>query len=437
MLVPGLRVRLVAAPRGRGDLLNQEGKVVGLIPVARVPLQYNIRVNDEIVVVDANSVELIDYDEKISPPEMLTLNTMTYCSKHRLEICGSCGYHFRTTNLCSELVSDTRNFHDSFPTAQRLEEELKAMGAPIRKAPSKAASSANAIRTSTIPFHAAAKDAIVYLPRNCNPDELPVWHDDSEALIVLKRMFPGNYSGSQTLEEDKKLPLSRLRESIYMYGLRLTEAIRRQGKGPFCITMQDKAQSMALTLIHLPQDIREFHLPNESSGSGDWKCPLFVVQWGHGDVGGNILESFALIASVPHDALLGQITAEVDEILLLEAMLKANAKCLDPAFVQRQKERCDLLLHNSPSRLMNVSAIAPITPEAEKAYYAELKYCHKCGSTTSNRKLLTCSQCKTATYCSRECQRNAWKTHKRTCRSHSTDDGKRPSTDEDYYNQVD
>ncbi|KAJ7912521.1 hypothetical protein B0H13DRAFT_2007055 [Mycena leptocephala] len=47
----------------------------------------------------------------------------------------------------------------------------------------------------------------------------------------------------------------------------------------------------------------------------------------------------------------------------------------------------------------------------------EVKCCDKCGSSVSSLK--NCGRCRIARYCSAECQRNAWPSHKKTCQAFS------------------
>lgn len=52
--------------------------------------------------------------------------------------------------------------------------------------------------------------------------------------------------------------------------------------------------------------------------------------------------------------------------------------------------------------------------EAARANMESGRGCRGCGAT--NRPLLVCSKCKRAKYCSQECQKTAWKTHKKNCK---------------------
>ena len=57
-------------------------------------------------------------------------------------------------------------------------------------------------------------------------------------------------------------------------------------------------------------------------------------------------------------------------------------------------------------RSMALAAAKPLEPE---------KRCQKCGG-LGKPKLLVCGDCKGVSYCSTECQKADWKTHKGTCR---------------------
>ena len=50
------------------------------------------------------------------------------------------------------------------------------------------------------------------------------------------------------------------------------------------------------------------------------------------------------------------------------------------------------------------------------------KVCNKCG----NPGTLRCSKCKKVYYCSKECQKSDWKTHKLSCSTSQNDDKPTP-----------
>ncbi|KAK7689834.1 hypothetical protein QCA50_006473 [Cerrena zonata] len=50
---------------------------------------------------------------------------------------------------------------------------------------------------------------------------------------------------------------------------------------------------------------------------------------------------------------------------------------------------------------------------------AEMSKCYNCGVKGSVKTLQKCSKCKAAKYCSRECQKADWATHKPSCNNNS------------------
>ncbi|TFK87934.1 hypothetical protein K466DRAFT_599095 [Polyporus arcularius HHB13444] len=64
-------------------------------------------------------------------------------------------------------------------------------------------------------------------------------------------------------------------------------------------------------------------------------------------------------------------------------------------------------------------------PAGDIAFFLpdDLSRCHNCGDGQRTGKLKRCAGCNTAKYCSRECQREAWPSHKLGCRYKSTPDG--------------
>ncbi|KAF2167460.1 hypothetical protein M409DRAFT_54058 [Zasmidium cellare ATCC 36951] len=77
-------------------------------------------------------------------------------------------------------------------------------------------------------------------------------------------------------------------------------------------------------------------------------------------------------------------------------------------------------------RLFSMQNAAKATDPSEKAYWTALRApipspnkkeaCAKCGTKGSDtNKLLKCGACKAAEYCSKECQKEDWKDHKKYC----------------------
>jgi hypothetical protein len=65
--------------------------------------------------------------------------------------------------------------------------------------------------------------------------------------------------------------------------------------------------------------------------------------------------------------------------------------------------------HNAAQGKATVTASAPTTSSNDS------NTCDHCGKNGAAIKLLVCGRCKSASYCSKECQTTAWKTHKTVC----------------------
>lgn len=161
MLDPGIRVRLAEAPERRSDLLSREGVVVeGLFPVARVPLQYNVvlRGVEVVVVVDSNSMELLDYVTDDKPKRRSSIYEQ---GQHHVLLQASssrdlrkCALYFRNLNVSHEL-DDCSEYDDKWAVADQFDREICIMNAPMRKAPFKTSTIVQSFRTSKVSFQVA------------------------------------------------------------------------------------------------------------------------------------------------------------------------------------------------------------------------------------------------------------------------------------------
>ena len=68
--------------------------------------------------------------------------------------------------------------------------------------------------------------------------------------------------------------------------------------------------------------------------------------------------------------------------------------------------------HSTPDRKV-LNFLRTLSQMADKTQLVEPR-CHFC-KTTKSEQLLHCSQCRTTSYCSKECQRNDWKSHREYC----------------------
>ncbi|PPQ94681.1 hypothetical protein CVT25_009536 [Psilocybe cyanescens] len=131
-----------------------------------------------------------------------------------------------------------------------------------------------------------------------------------------------------------------------------------------------------------------------------------------------IYKELAPTSDMPMDALRRQIRLEQDDVTsrisdlercTLLRLLEKNTKRLDPKYheiastkeMKRLGFRPSFLLPLCPINMRNLGSLAKDSG------------CEVCGKKNTSR----CVQCMSVVYCSKECQRSDWKTHKLACKS--------------------
>lgn len=110
----------------RVDLNGKEGVAEKLDRSGRYVVVLDGENNERVLVKYTNLVAM--HHEESTYSDMLTVNGLDYCSKHRLEICGACGCSYRMPNRAFALGGD-------FDTAQLIEDEEAAQNWPPLRAP--------------------------------------------------------------------------------------------------------------------------------------------------------------------------------------------------------------------------------------------------------------------------------------------------------------
>src|SRR6218665_1278061 len=88
---------------------------------------------------------------------------------------------------------------------------------------------------------------------------------------------------------------------------------------------------------------------------------------------------------------------------LENSKMKKCTKCKSAAYCSRECQRADWKRHKTECQTQELPSTLPL-----------MSRCNSCGVLGTEMK--KCSQCKSACYCSPECQRRDWKNHKITCR---------------------
>lgn len=397
-MMPGQRVRVARPSCHLCHLKDQTGESITLIPVAKVPLEYRIKLdNGETHALPFDALEVPHVEiEAEEPDDIIIVNNLTYCRRHRLEICGICCLDFLSMNLASEIADNELADQGGslFKAAEDMRTELESLGFQPRKAPKGGGANQFSFKAE---FKPAINDAIILVPKHFDPDSLRQWPTSGWYLENTE-----TFSRQETTcEEDQKLVLRRLRDTIVSAAKQWEMFFKmRSASDPMMrIILQEKAQSQALSL-DLVEPVRWFSV-------GSRKLPLFTVRWAHAFAGSR--SAIAVIGTMEQGTKMGEIPCETDAISFMAALLKANGERLDPAFVSRKAKH---------SPLLSVSVLTAIPYEIEEAYYGMLEeYCSQCGNCGNELKLFRCSRCKSRVYCSRECQKKNWKYHKSSCKS--------------------
>jgi len=154
-----------------------------------------------------------------------------------------------------------------------------------------------------------------------------------------------------------------------------------------------------------------FEVGQERIQGGIHPIPLVVVEYLHGrksKAGARHIQTFT--AGLRRGTLFRTVNASTEEIDLLRTLLEDNRKELaeqDTLLQTYEKEG----IHKG----WKLSVVRPADPN--KAGGAKTCLC------CPNRASKTCGRCGTAGYCSSECQRKGWATHKKTCRKPSRPTG--------------
>lgn len=398
---------------GRADLNGKPGRVQEWMEDrGRCAVRFT---GGEIVSVKRSNLALEDVYE-----DMVTVDGLCYCQAHRLEICGACGYNFRMQNRLSELNWDpaTGATDELYVRAERMDTDEARDNQPPRRAPG----SANTPEASG--FHRSQLAS-----RNLDPRSFQAWdHDGSWPLLEV--VFGLTFSQAEVAlfkagrHKDGGVEF-QLRQTLHVIAKACDKAhgvvsindmangtaeadIGRQvlPQTPIpTFTIQDNAQSEAVMLqIVTVHETGKLDV-NIQAVTGELYKPLLVVRYMHQTVAGitpDVLDAMQAGLRLQPDGAEGQqIGADVDEVRLFAKMLEANRARLKPEFVAHASRGLP--------RGWHVSVLQPVLKHAHK----EAASCPVCGLPARS----TCTRCKQQQYCSADCQKAHWRTHKATCRA--------------------
>lgn len=414
--------------KSRTDLNGREGVALYYVPPsskAATQGRYLVEVDGsdgERLGIKLENLAVRDHSEDHGKKsdDIITVNGLTYCKPHRMEICGECGMDFRLMNRMRQLEPG----EDVYDRAVKVDEEEGKRGERPQQAMSKVRPVAS-VQEPTLNSKAAP-------PRGLDPSTLPAWPRDLSPVsgskghlelafqqaFSMQEMFQSHAGGKPTPESN---PLYHVKESLLCIAQRCDERFRDKLPVPR-FALQDEAQTEVIFIDVIDVRIVDEDRSRMTDSPG---TPLFIVRWAYYTAGSmrtfidGIQASMKMKLDADRASGFSKKKAEKAgsqnmpshpaEIALAKCVLETNGKRLDPTFVQKASEG---LVEG-----WRVSCFQPITKEAEKKPETAKEICAKCGEAGGSRTLLTCARCKVQKYCSKECQVADWKAHKKCCKA--------------------
>lgn len=418
----GTRVR-IAGLTGRTALNGCEGEALYLVPQRERYLVKLDGTGEEIGVKSANLTACQHIEERSGDStglgETVTVNGLIYCAEHRMEICGSCSFDFRTMNRMRQLQPGD----DVFERASAQDQAEAAKNEPPLRAPTR-----ETVKPQTAPSGPALSKAS-HVEKGLDPSTLAAWpvgkklSDRFQDCFSFREKMMNSMGEKPRAEDD---PLYHVRESLYAMSDRMDECTRK--KLPFPrFSVQDEAQSEVIMIDVVdvktgPTGWADFGAVDASLEPPKTEVPLFVVRYAYYTSGNmkTFVDSMPASMQMKTDfdrrngftlaqakaAGFQNMPSHLKEIAIIRSLLETNRKRLLPAFVERMAEGLP--------ECWKVSALQPVSKDADAAPLSK-EVCSKCGK--EGEKLLNCARCKVQKYCSKECQVADWKAHKKTCQA--------------------
>jgi hypothetical protein len=350
------------------------------IRAARYAVKMQVATPEAQLLVKGENLEVVDMVEEVSN-EMLTVNGLCYCAKHRLEACGSCARDWVVMNRMAQLGGDD----SSCELAVRLEARERARNEPPHRAPRSAPQAA----TPQVPERSQLRAGL-------DPSRLAAWPADEDVSSGFK-MYQMARLGEMVGEQSgaaRPIPnvWRHVQDELDWFTSALQEA-RERGIPPPRVVLSDEAQSESLML-----DSIALHALDDVSA-------LVVVRYMYQSASGMSHERMQMFPQslklLPAGTLFASRTLEVTHLRALKALLDHNAAQLDPAFLLRAQVGLP--------EMVRVSALRPVELDAPRG---EGERCAQCGALGAS---YACGACMVTHYCARECQRAHWKQHKADC----------------------
>jgi len=383
----GQHVRITRPPPNFQKYLDKKAEVINLVPIAQHPLQYTVKIENQILTLPVDALEPCKIDREEGGEGLmryLTVNELMYCADHEMEVCGSCGEDHRGTNFLHEYTED-----DNIDKMEAWLEGMQRIGAPPRRAPTLRGKKKEAPGNPAV-FQPEISEDLLMIDDSFDLTKLPLWPEGKSLEAAMRKITAFSL---ECVPEAFKLPVRRVRETIVVLARHYDSFLaERDTNEPFGrMILQDDAQTQALTI--------DLILPIRQMEVNGIVFPIFPIRWMQAKATDGFDRIGLLMETMERNTRMSNLPVETDEIDLMAAFLGENTRRLDNRFIR-----------SNGKRHMSVSVITPISDSMQSAHYDAISYCGQCG--TSGCDLMECSRCRKIAYCSRACQKKNWPHHK-------------------------
>ena len=386
--------------------------------------------------------------------DLVRINDLDYCSKHRLEVCGKCGYDLALTNRMNEIRTREGNSLSLEHLIDRAMDEIHQH------------------QVSNLPIRTASSDKSggqVHLPREpvqddtgLNLSKLRPWMKTPQEIVAtfqsrmsIMENIVANYQQQQQQEGhgggigSPLFNMNDVRDDVHMdaqvkeifvrialmyrqeveinkyirdpnfYGRYMiqdekhTEGLMIDILSVYCTTTSSTSSSSSTannTTAAKASVSSSMKKGNDDADGDDDVVPLIAIRYTHNTVSQPevVMKLMDMIPShLDKNRVIAGKDCDARTIRHIMRILDRNREKLNPSW-RDQREK---LLQQKYRTFMKLSYIVPLE-DYESAAAIDETICPGCGRVATKQ----CTRCKKQKYCSRECQMSHWPKHKKICK---------------------